>query len=191
MAEMRLYNGRLLPKIPPKFWSGNYSLAGRWYEHIFLMRMPSEDGYDGWLYRAFYTHESEYTGAYLHSNGHYIYFSGEAHVYELSANGEWTKLGSLTSHFGWSSGKSFDIRYFFWANTGLHHRSINFYYFPRTGTSKELKEELPVAPAEHTPMLQGWLVGKRLAGMRGQKQEIDNTARLGLGVLGRMILGKE
>ena len=39
--------------------------------------------------------------------------------------------------------------------------------------------------------IQGWIVGKRLAGMRGQKQEIDNTARLGLGVLGRMILGKE
>ena len=50
--------------------------------------------------------------------------------------------------------------------------------------------DIPVSSI-HTARVQGWWLGKRLAGMRGQKQENDNTARLGLGVLGRMLLGKE
>lgn len=188
-VEMRLYNGRLLPKVLPPFRSGT---NGKYYwQYIFLMRMPSEEGYGGWLYRAFYTYESEYSDYYI--SGDYLYFDGSALVYELSGSGEWTKMGTVTKYFGASSGKTFDLRYFFWANTGLHHDSRNLYFFPRPGLDKAefLEEKLPVAPVGHAAMLRGWLVGKRLAGMRGQKQEINNTARLGLGVLGRMILGKE
>jgi hypothetical protein len=43
----------------------------------------------------------------------------------------------------------------------------------------------------YNAMIQGWLVGKRLAAMRGQTQQVVDTARLGLATLGRMILGKE
>lgn len=48
-----------------------------------------------------------------------------------------------------------------------------------------------VGSVYYNAMIQGWLIGKRLAAMRGHAQQVVDTARLGLATLGRMILGKE
>lgn len=191
MAEMRLYNGRLLPKVPPDWTVEINSFSWSHWRYIFLMRMPSEEREDGWLYRAIYACEVEYDGFYL-SGGTSFYFDSGGVVFELSGSGEWMKMGTISKYFNTHGfGKTFDIRYFFWSNIGLNHKSRKYEYFPRPGISSSLKEELPVAPADPTAKLQGWIVGKRLAAMRGKEPQVNTGAWLGLATLGRMILGKE
>ena len=51
-------------------------------------------------------------------------------------------------------------------------------------------EPSPVPETDYTAMIQGWIVGKRLAAMRGNAEPVDTTSVLGNAVLGMMILGE-
>ena len=74
-------------------------------------------------------------------------------------------------------------RFLIWANTDIYTVDNNVYFY-------KSPSPLLLGESNHT-VLQGWIVGKRLAAMRGQTQQVTDTARLGLATLGRMILGKE
>lgn len=73
--------------------------------------------------------------------------------------------------------------YAVWANVDILNEDGTVYL--------AASEAIPISAIDYKARIQGWFVGKRLAAMRGQTQQVVDTARLGLATLGRMILGKE
>lgn len=168
MAELYLYNGVKLPKIPDtgKFWNDldyKYVLIRRYFDNI------------DYRYTAYYS-SGEFP--YYEEDGT-IFISGYDFCSTLSEDLEWE-----TPYFFSGAGARVPASSFFWTSHEIKSASGDI-IVPAPDPV------LLVGSVDYNAMIQGWIVGKRLAAMRGQTQQVTDTARLGLATLGRMILGKE
>ena len=143
MAEMYLYNGVKLPKIPPteQFW-GVYE-----YPKVMLaLRGTTYFAYYGWSAHFNY-----------HANDT-VSISGYC-CYSRLIDGEWESPGLVRG-----AGTELPISVFFWANFNITDGEGNIIIAD--------SEPVPVLPIDHKAMLQGWIVGKRLAAMRGKRKPV-------------------
>lgn len=168
MAELYLYNGVKLPKIPDtgKFWDG------RDYKYVLIRGYFDNIRY---RYTAFYSF-GEFP--YYEEEGT-IFISGYDFASTLSGDLEWE-----TPRFFSGAGTRFPASSFFWASHEIKSASGDI-IVPAPDPV------LLVGSVDYNAMIQGWIVGKRLAAMRGKVPQVNTGARLGLATLGRMILGKE
>jgi hypothetical protein len=173
VAEMYYYNGVLLPKIPDtgKFWGGND------YNFAFISRYRDDTfGYNGWTYNTLY-----YYGYFpYYKNEDAVFINGYSCFSTLNKEGTWTAPNLVRG-----AGYKLPMSQIVWANYDIKDDSGNIVFAASTPVSTESVR------IHRNIMIQGWLIGKRLAAMRGQTQQVVDTARLGLATLGRMILGKE
>ena len=171
MGELYLYNGVRLPKLPE--WDETvypYAFIG----HSFVN--------DSWT--LYITQDNPVRRENDTQNGIRIYTY--YHPDLLKAFGQWERvIGNPTtgSLFIPTDENGEAVIEIVWTNTDILNEDGSLYLAAST--------PVPVSGIGHKSMVQGWLVGKRLAAMRGQTQQVMDTARLGLATLGRMILGKE
>jgi hypothetical protein len=181
MAEMCLYNGIKLPKMPK---SPSYFEETKYAKYKGYLLFRTEDGnYEFYgTQRPTWLYEEQYGGIRINA------YSDQWKLY----NGRWI-------WYRYASNEPPDYHYlplsqFVWANIDLLQATLghpNISEVMIAGTDPVPVEQSIGMAVDHSVYVRGWFVGKRLAAMRGQAQQVVDTARLGLATLGRMILGKE
>ncbi len=183
MAEMCLYNGIKLPKMPK---SPSYFEETKYAKYKGYLLFRTEDGnYEFYgTQRPTWLYEGQYGGIRINT------YSDQWKLY----NGRWIC-------YRYASSEPPDYHYlplsqFVWSNLDLLQATLghpNISEVMIAGTEPVIIDQPqgPVLAVDHSAYVRGWFVGKRLAAMRGQPWQVADTARLGLATLGKMILGKE
>jgi hypothetical protein len=148
-----LYNGVELPEIP--------EVAG--YQYLMIFKFDT--GYALYAYK-----ENKNAGAPFYrrtspAHEESFYFPGTYKFFSLR-DGIWVQTVSKTSD---SQHSVYSDRYKnpIWTNFTFKYTTVST---KETLVLCEASEPVPLPEIDHTAMVQGWIVGKRLAAMRGKKQ---------------------
>lgn len=174
MSEKHLYNGVRLPKLPA--WNREV------YPYAWIR--AAEEEYNGG-YRTVYTLFA--CARQAHVNTDYINIMADY-------RGAWCiawKYNEIPDCTVWTFCKEttldsfrYELDNVFWSEFDMMNEADGSIYCPASPAP------VPAGDAGDNAMVQGWLLGKRLAGMRGkQPEEGLTTSELGRAVLGSMILG--
>lgn len=168
MAEMYSFNGTVLP-YPSIIDS--YPKAGIFYSpeiDTYAVCGISSNG------RFEYSTQSSFSPFWMNSIEQNGFGFGYSKYYLI--NGEWEhqKSSSGTGSAAvtiapYETAEQKDVRHI-WTNCGVYDSSGSSLIYPGTEPVPAL-----VNDTDHTAMIQGWIVGKRLAAMRGKKLPGDIT----------------
>ena len=114
------------------------------------------------------------------ADGKYWLGVGERLMYDLDGS-EWVFWENGSGSNG--SAMDFFLKETLWSNYNIMDISDNSVWLAAS-------TPVPVTETDHNALIQGWIVGKRLAAMRGNAEPVDTTSVLGDAVLGMMILGE-
>jgi hypothetical protein len=176
MAEMCLYNGIKLPKMPK---SPSYFEAAKYAKYNSYILFRTENG------------NYEFCGS--QRTGH-SYWETEGGIRISSHADRWKLYNGRWIWYRYASSEPpadffLPLSQFVWSNRNIYGSGYDNVLI--AGTDPVPVEQSIGMVVDHSVYVRGWFVGKRLAAMRGKAQQVTDTARLGMATLGRMILGKE